>query len=445
MPENEADQDRCARRLVVVGGGFAGVEVVKGLRKAGYGITLIDRRNHHLFQPLLYQVATAALSPAQIATPIRRIFAGRSDVDVVLDEVLGVDVANRVVRCAQGDIAYDVLVLAAGATHTYFGRDDWAPLAPGLKTVDDAIEVRRRFLLAFERADRRRDPRLRAADMTFVVVGAGPTGVEMAGAMVEIAFKTLPREFRHVDTHKARVVLIEAMDRVLPTFPPELSARALRDLTAMGVEVVLSSRVTAVDAGGVEIRPAAGGAPERIAAHQVVWAAGVLASPIARGMPAELDKAGRVVVGPDLTIPGHPEVFVLGDMARVGDGKGGMVPGVCPAAMQMGRYAAGVLRAEMRALRAGREPPARRPFAYVDKGMLATIGRARAVASVFGRGFSGFVAWVLWAVVHIVYLITFRNRLLVLLDWAWAYAFFQRGARLITGEGQSGTSRDERR
>ncbi len=231
MPENEADQDRRARRLVVVGGGFAGVEVVKGLRKAGYGITLIDRRNHHLFQPLLYQVATAALSPAQIATPIRRIFAGRSDVDVVLDEVLGVDVANRVVRCAQGDIAYDVLVLAAGATHTYFGRDDWAPLAPGLKTVDDAIEVRRRFLLAFERADRRRDPRLRAADMTFVVVGAGPTGVEMAGAMVEIAFKTLPREFRHVDTHKARVVLIEAMDRVLPTFPPELSARALRDLT----------------------------------------------------------------------------------------------------------------------------------------------------------------------------------------------------------------------
>ncbi|MFO0835154.1 MAG: NAD(P)/FAD-dependent oxidoreductase [Phycisphaerales bacterium] len=419
--------------VVIVGGGFAGLAAAKRLKNAPVRVTLVDRRNHHLFQPLLYQVATAALSPAQIAAPIRAVLSRQKNAEVVLAEARRVDAARRVLETDQGDIAYDYLILATGATHSYFGHDDWSASARGLKTIDDALEIRRRFLLAFEAAENEASDARRRALMTFVIIGAGPTGVETAGAIAEIARTVIRRDFRHIDTSRARVVLVEAMDRVLPAgFPRELSDRALADLRAMGVEVRLNTRVTHVAPGTTDDPPhvllSASGdaAPERVDAHNIIWAAGVRASPLGASLGVPTDNAGRVVVAPDLSIPDHPEVFVTGDLARCA-WQSGMVPGVCPAAVQMGDHAARNV-ARLVAGRAGE------PFRYVDKGSLATIGRAKAVASVSGMKFGGLLAWLLWAGVHVFYLISFRNRVVVMLDWALAYLFFKRGSRLITGE-----------
>jgi NADH dehydrogenase len=384
-------------------------------------VTVVDRRNHHLFQPLLYQVATAGLSPADIASPIRRILRKQRNTAVVLAEVESVDVAARRVVLKDGAIGYDYLVVAAGATHSYFGHDDWEAFAPGLKSIEDALEIRRRALLAFEAAEREDDPARRRAWLTFVVVGGGPTGVEMAGAFAEIARHSLSREFRRIDPHTARVILVEAGPRILPAYPPDLSDHAVRQLEALGAQVWVGMPVTGVSAEGVEM------GKEHVAAHTVVWAAGVAASPLARSLGAALDRAGRVKVDPDLTLPGHPEVQVVGDLAAV-EQDGALVPGVAPAAMQMGRHAA---RNVLRAL-AG-QPPL--PFRYVDKGSLATIGRRSGVA-LFGKlRLWGFPAWAAWLAIHIFFLIGFRNRFVVLFSWAWAYLTYQRSARLIVGRG----------
>lgn len=414
--------------MVIVGGGFGGLYAAKALKYAPVRVTVVDRRNHHLFQPLLYQVATASLSPANIAAPIRRVLRGQRNADVILGEAVGVDVGRRLLRLTDGQLPYDTLVLACGATHSYFGNPAWESVAPGLKTVEDALEIRRKFLLAFESADRQTDPESRRAELTFVVVGAGPTGVELAGAMIEIARRVIPRDFRSVDTAAARVILAEAADRVLPTFPPVLSAKAASDLERLGVEVRVNSRVTEIDGGGVMI------GQERVKAVNVIWAAGVQASPLGASLGVPLDRAGRVIVGPDLSIPGHPEVFVIGDMASMTDaGTGRPVPGICPAAIQAGTYVASMIRAEVMAPAQNRSAPVRRPFLYNDKGILATIGRHKAVAAIRSLNFSGVFAWLLWALVHIFFLIGFRNRVLVMLEWAWVYVLFDRGARLITG------------
>lgn len=409
--------DESGPKVVIVGGGFGGLASAKALRRARVHITLIDRRNHHLFQPMLYQVATASLSPAEIAAPIRKVLSKQKNCRVLLGDAVGVDVAAREVVLSDGRVPYDRLILACGVTHSYFGHAEWAAAAPGLKTVDDATEIRRRFLLCFEAAEREENEAARRAKLTFVVVGGGPTGVELAGAMAEIARRSIPADFRSIDTRTARIVLVEGGDRVLGAFPPELSARAKRDLEQLGVEVQLNARVTHVDDRGVNI------GATRIDAGCVLWAAGVQAEPIARTLGAELDASGRVKVNADLSVPGHPEIFVVGDLATIVDKRTGKpVPGVCPAATQMGRHAA-------RCIASGRG----RPFRYVDKGILATIGRARAVADIRGVRFAGLVAWLLWAGVHIFFLISFRNRVIVMMQWAWEYLFFQRGARLITG------------
>lgn len=411
--------------VVIVGGGFGGLYAAKVLRRAPVRLTIVDKANHHLFQPLLYEVATAALSPADIAAPIRRIFRRSRNVNVLLAEAQSIDVKQRIVRLRDGAVTYDYLVVATGATHSYFGNQPWARFAPGLKTIEDAVEIRRRFLLAFEAAEREADPEARRAKLTFVVVGAGPTGVEMAGTMAELARRAIPRDFRFIDTSTARVILVEALDRVLPAYHGSLSARAKRDLERLGVEVRLNSKVTHIDGEGVRI------GDERVEAENVVWAAGVQASPLGASLGAPTDASGRVVVEPDLSIPGHREVFVIGDMARVKDSRTGEdVPGVAPAAMQMGRFAARLICKEV----AGKQADHRRPaFHFVNKGMLATIGRAKAVGTVFGMRVVGVLAWLLWAGVHIAFLIGFRNRVLVILQWSWAYLAFQRGARLITG------------
>jgi NADH dehydrogenase len=443
--ERDVTMQGRAARVVIIGGGFGGLNAAKQLRRAPVEVTLIDRRNHHLFQPLLYQVATAALSPADIAAPIRRVLSRQRNTTVILGEVTAIDVVTRRVRLDDGGaIEYDYLIVASGATHSYFGHDEWERFAPGLKTLDDATEIRRRFLLAFEMAERESDSGLRRARLTFIVVGAGPTGVELAGTMSELARRAIPADFRLIDTTSARVILLEALDRVLPAMPPDLSKRAQRDLEDLGVEVRLSSRVTQIDEGGVMI------SDERIAAHNVIWAAGVQASPLGALLGAETDRHGRVVVQPDLSIEGHPEVFVIGDLAKVVDPKSKReVPGVAPAAMQMGRFVARVIERECRAITAPSSAsdsltPAvsrprmlegqRQPFRYRDKGLLATIGRAKAVAAIGRLHFAGLFAWLLWATVHILYLIGFRNRFAVMLNWAWAYVIFQPGARLITGE-----------
>ncbi len=422
--------------VVIVGGGFGGLFAARALRRSPVNVTVVDRRNYHLFQPLLYQVATASLSPAEIAQPIRHILKRQRNASVVLGEVVGVDVGARRVRVrgvlgeesATWEQSYDYLVVATGATHSYFGRDDWAAVAPGLKDITDATEIRRRFLLAFERAEREEDAARRRAKLTFVVVGAGPTGVELAGAMMEIAKRAIPRDFRQIDTATARVVLCEGLDRVLPTFSPEMSARAKRDLRALGVEVRVKTRVTEIDDGGVWI--GAGEARERIDASNVFWAAGVRASSVGGMLGAAVDEAGRVIVEPDLSVPGRSEVFVIGDLAHASAGEGlGMTPGVAQGAMQMGVHAAKLIAREVRGASGSR--PA---FRYRDKGMLATIGRAKAVAEVRGRKFGGYPAWLLWLLIHLLFLIGFRNRVLVLLQWMWAYVTFQRGARLITGK-----------
>jgi NADH:ubiquinone reductase (H+-translocating) len=406
--------------IVIVGGGFGGLYAARALGNAPVHVTIVDRRNHHLFQPLLYQVATAALNPADIAAPIRSVLRGRRNVSVVLAEAVSVDVAAKKLILADGELPYDHLVLATGATHSYFGHDEWAPFAPGLKSIEDALEIRRRVLLAYEMAERERDPERRRQWMTFVIIGGGPTGVEMAGALAEISRHALSREFHHIDPTHARIILIEGMSRVLPPYAEELSAKARIQLERLGVDVWTGARVTGVDATGVSL------GQERILARTVVWAAGVAASPVPRTLGIPLDPAGRARVNPDLTIPGHDDIFVIGDLAAIEqDGK--PVPGVAPAAIQMGRHAARNIR-----LALGGRP--RQAFRYRDKGSFATIGRGKAVGQLPGGiRLSGFPAWVAWLAIHIFFLIGFRNRVLVIFQWAYSYVTFRRGARLITG------------
>lgn len=404
------------KRIVIVGGGFAGLNAAKRLRGAAVDITIVDRRNFHLFQPLLYQVAAAAINPSDIAYPIRSVFRRQSNVSrVLLADVVGVDLSSGTVVLDDGNgVDFDYLVLATGATHSYFGRDDWAASAPGLKTLEDAIGMRQRILEAFENAERY--PDRSETLLTFVIVGAGPTGVELAGALVEIAVHALSKEFRAIDPTTARVVLVEGAKDVLPTYPQKLSASARRQLEDLGVEVITGDIVSAIDSGGVTL-----GTGSRIDAATVLWAAGVQASPLGALLGAETDRQGRVRVGSDLSLTSADHVFVIGDLATVPG-----VPGVAPAAIQMGRHAAKMIRSDL-------EGEERTPFHYRNKGSLATIGRARAVAD-FGKvQFGGFPAWGAWLVVHIYYLIGFRNRLLVLLSWAWNYLTFRRGARIITG------------
>jgi NADH dehydrogenase len=416
-------------RVVILGGGFGGLDAAKALRRAPVDVILIDRRNHHLFQPLLYQVATASLSPADIATPIRKILSRQRNVQVILAEARAVDTARRRVLLSEGKLEYDYLVVATGATHSYFGHDEWSPLAPGLKTIEDATEIRRRFLIAFEAAEVEKDPEARRAQLTFVVVGGGPTGVELAGAMAEIARTEIPRDFRAIDTTTTRVILIEGQPRLLAAFPEESSRAAQQQLEQLGVEVMLNSTVTQVDQNGVMV------GDRRIDAACVLWAAGVRASPLGQTLGAPTDRAGRVQVQEDLSLPGRPEVFVIGDLATAQDRKTGKpVPGVAPAAKQMGDYVGRLIAREAAARQEGRPAPARAPFQYKDTGSLATIGRNRAVAALGRFRFSGLPAWLLWAVAHILFLVSFRNRVAVAFSWAWTYLFHDRGARLITGD-----------
>jgi NADH dehydrogenase len=404
--------------VVIVGGGFGGLEAARGLRKAQARVTLIDRTNHHLFQPLLYQVAMAGLSPADIAAPIRNLLRKQRNTTVLMGEVVGVDAEARQVRLADSSLSYDYLILATGARHSYFGRDEWEPYAPGLKTLADATAIRRRILTAFELAEAQDDPARRAALMTFVVVGGGPTGVEMAGALAELARHSMAEDFRRIDPAATRILLLEAGPRLLAAFPASLSEKAKTALERMGVEVRVGARVEEVDAEGVTAQG------ERISTGMVIWAAGVAASPVGQWLGAETDRAGRVKVEGDLSVPGHPEIFVIGDAAlREQDGK--PLPGVAQVAIQGGKYVAGVIRARLQG------KPAPPPFRYRDKGNMATVGRSFAVAEVGRLRFSGFFAWLLWLVIHIYYLIDFENRLLVLTQWAWAYFTYSRSARLI--------------
>lgn len=409
--------------VVIIGGGFAGLYLAKGLRRAPVRVTVIDRRNHHLFQPMLYQVATAALNPSDIASPIRSILRSQRNVEVLLGEVVRVDAEAKVVHLADGGtVPYTICAVATGARHSYFGHDEWEAYAPGIKSLEDALEVRRRVLLAFERAEREPDPRKRHQHLTFVVIGGGPTGVEVAGALAEIRRFALARDFRHIDPREATVVLLEGGPRILATYPPELSERAKADLRALGVDVRENTLVTAVHPDAVE---ASGW---RIPTTTVVWAAGNQASPMLASLGAPMDRQGRVLVAADCTVPGHPDLFVLGDAAaHQHGGAEHAVPAVCPAAIQMGQYAAKAIRATL----AGRTPE---PFRYWDKGSLAVIGRGHAVADIGRFHFGGFFAWLFWALIHVTYLIGFRNRVLVLIEWAWAYATYANGARLITGE-----------
>ncbi|MFC5592395.1 NAD(P)/FAD-dependent oxidoreductase [Lysobacter niastensis] len=404
----------------MVGGGFAGLWATRALAGDNIRITLIDRRNHHLFQPLLYQVATAGLSSPDIAAPLRHILRRQRNVEVRLGEVTGIDAAARTVALADGDVlAYDYLLLASGATHAYFGHDEWSGDAPGLKTLDDALAIRRRLLIAFERAEACDDPAERAAWLNFAVVGGGPTGVELAGTLAEIARHTLKREFRRIDPSQARVRLIEAGPRVLASFPESLSEKARRQLEKLGVEVATGTPVSAIDARGYTL------GDTFVPARTVLWAAGVAASPLGALLDAQRDRAGRVLVEPDLSVAGHPEIFVAGDLASVQQ-NGKPVPGVAPAAKQMGSHVARAIRSRI----AGRAPPA---FRYRDFGNLATIGRMAAVVDLHGFKLSGLLAWWFWLAAHVFFLIGFRNRLIVLINWAWAYWSYQRHARIILG------------
>ena len=412
--------------MVIVGGGFAGLWAARALAKAPVRITLLDRGNHHLFQPLLYQVATAGLSAPNIAAPLRHILRKQKNVTVLLGDVDRIAPDEKHVRLSDGrTLDFDHLLLASGATHAYFGHDDWAAHAPGLKTLDDALEIRRRILTAFERAEAEDDPERRAAWLTFAIVGGGPTGVELAGTLAEIARHTLHGEFRRVDPRAARVLLLEAGPRVLSSFPEALSAKARTQLEILGVEVRTGVPVASIDAQGVQLGDGHA-ADSRIAARTVLWAAGVAASPLARDLGVPLDRAGRVIVMPDLSVPGHPEIFVAGDLASV-QHKGRTVPGIAPAAKQMGRHVAHAIRARLQ----GRAATA---FRYRDFGNLATIGRMAAVVDLHGFRFSGPLAWWFWLAAHVFFLIGFRNRMVVLIDWAQAYWSYQRSARIILGK-----------
>ncbi|MEO8430054.1 MAG: NAD(P)/FAD-dependent oxidoreductase [Acidobacteriota bacterium] len=407
-------------RVVIVGAGFAGLAAARALRKVPVRVVVVDRRNHHLFQPLLYQVATAVLSPGDIAYPIRAILARQANAEVLLADAVSIDVPAREVVLTDGRLPYDYLFLATGATHSYFGHDEWESRAPALKSLEDALEIRRRILLAFERAEREPDRERRRAMLTFAIVGGGPTGVELAGAIGEISRQVLVDDFRAIDPREARIVLIEAGPRVLAAYSETSSRRAAEALARKGVEVVVGRAVEAIDERGVVY----GG--ERLAADTVLWAAGVAASPLARSLGAPLDRAGRVLVSPDLTAPGHPEIFVLGDLASLRDAAGKPLPGTSPVAIQEGRHAAASVR------RAVAGSPVR-PFHFRDKGSMAVIGRASAVAEIAGVKLSGVIAWLVWCLVHIFFLIGFRNRFVVMFEWAWNYVSGKRGARLITG------------
>jgi NADH:ubiquinone reductase (H+-translocating) len=418
-------------RVVIVGAGFGGLNAARTLAKAGLRITVIDRKNFHTFQPLLYQVATAGLSPGEIAAPIRSILRSHKNVEVLMGEVTGFDLERRIVQTPDAEIPYDYLIIAAGATHSYFGHEDWEPLAPGLKTIEDALEIRRRVLLAFELAERQAAAGESELPLNFVVVGAGPTGVELAGTLAEISRHALAHEFRSIDPRRTHILLIEGGPRVLPTYPEDLSRSAEEQLRGLGVEVRTSAMVTQVEPGGVHV------GETRLRATVVLWAAGVAASPLGMKLGAHVDRAGRVPVQADLSLAGHPEVFVIGDLAAAKDEQGKMLPGVAPVAIQEGKFVAKLIREEAERAGSNRHREGggldRPAFHYWDKGSLATIGRAAAVAQ-FGKiHISGFIAWLSWLFVHILFLIGFRNRLLVFIQWAWSYVTYERGARLITG------------
>ena len=415
MPEK-----RSRPRVVIIGGGFGGLAAAKALKRADADVTVIDRTNHFTFQPLLYQVATAALAPSDITAPIRWILRRNRNTEVLMAEARGIDTARRIVRIDDElrEIPYDYLIVATGSRHAYFGHNEWEPYAPGLKAIEDATEIRRRFLLAFELAEKSNDEREREEYLTFVVVGGGPTGVELSGAFPFIAKKALAPDFRRIDTRRTRVILIEAGPRILPTFPEGLAARATQDLKDLGVEVRVTSAVTGVGPDGVSI------GAEKIHARTVFWAAGNNASPLGGLLGGPLDRAGRIQVNSDLSVPGHPEIFVVGDLAAL-EQDGRLVPGVGPAAIQEGKFAGKTIVRELR-----RQP--RKKFRYRNKGDLATIGRSRAIADLGWIRFSGRLAWFFWLFVHIMYLVGFRNRANVLLEWAYDYFTYQHGARLIT-------------
>lgn len=416
-------------RVVILGGGFGGLRAAQALRQAPVTVTLIDRRNFHLFQPLLYQVATGTLSPANIASPLRSLVKKQANVHVLLAEAVGLDAAHRVLHLADGELAYDTLIVAAGARHHYFGHAEWATYAPGLKAIEDATDIRRRVFAAFEKAEREEEAVKRAALLTFVVVGGGPTGVELAGALAEIARHTLPREFRRIDTATARILLVEAGPRILPSFAPELSAKAVTALTDLGVTVRTDTAVADITENHVLLR--AGTQEEHLATHTVLWGAGVQGSPIGKAIAAAtgaaLDRADRIAVGTDCSIAGHPEIFVIGDLARLGGIDAPPLPGVAPVAMQQGAYVAELIRARMD----NRTLP---PFRYRDPGSMATIGRRLAIAQIGGWKLSGTLAWLAWLFVHLMALVRYENRLLVLAQWGWHYLTWNRNARLITGD-----------
>jgi len=408
-------------RVVIVGAGFGGLQAARRLSHSQVRITLIDRKNHHTFQPLLYQVATAGISPGEIAAPIRWILRGRKNIEILLGEVQNFDLERKLVKLPDVDVPYDYLIVAAGASHAYFGHDEWEPFAPGLKTIEDALEIRRRVLLAFELAERQAASGEGQVQLNFVIVGGGPTGVELAGTLAEISRQVLANEFVSIDPKSTRIILLEGGPRVLPTYPEDLSGSAEEQLRHLGVEVHTSTMVTGVEAAAVRM------GETRLPAAVILWAAGVAASPLGKKLGAPVDRAGRVLVNPDLSLPGHREVFVIGDLASLKDKKGKMLPGVAPVAMQEGVAAASNIERDLHG-----EP--RHDFDYFDKGNLATIGRAAAVAE-FGKiHISGFLAWLSWLFVHIFFLIGFRNRIIVLIQWAWSYFTYERGARLITGD-----------
>jgi NADH dehydrogenase len=418
--QEKRDITMATPHVVIIGGGFGGLYAAKALRGEDVRVTIIDRRNHHIFQPLLYQVATAGLNPSDIAVPIRKILRKQKNAEVLLGEVIEIDKANKKVIMRDGEVTYDYLIVATGVTHSYFGRDEWAYHAPGLKTIEEALEIRRRIFLAFENAEKERDPEKQAEWMTFVVIGGGPTGVELAGTLAEISKQSLESDFRQINPKLAKIILVESSDHILSGFPKELSQSALDQAKALGVEFRLGNKVTNITEEGVFM------GDQQIKARTVLWGAGVKASPLGQALGVPLERNGKVKVNPDLTIPEHREIFVIGDLASL-EQDGQPLPGVAQVAMQGGDHAADCI------IRALRGAPHYEPFRYNDKGSMATIGRARAIALIGDTKLTGFIAWLAWLFVHILFLIGFRNRLLVLIQWAWAYFTYDRGARLITG------------